>query len=106
MGHGCRVWSELSLHNFYWLLELGHELCTEYRRRYKKIHYCKDVLTWCEYNIPELPNIGPTPFYLAVPEELKSPDPVDSYRRYYIRDKSRFAQWKYSPKPEWWPNDL
>ena len=102
MGHGCRVWSEKSLQNFYWLCDLGLALCDEYQNRYGKRHYCKNVIQWCEDNIRELPNIGLTDFYLAMPEELWSDDPVESYRNYYLQEKRDISKWKYSLTPEWW----
>lgn len=102
LGHGCRVWSEKSLQNFYWLCDLGLSLSREYSRRYQKEHYCHQVIGWAEDNIPELPNLGLTPFYLAMPEELRGRDPVESYRNYYRRDKQSFAKWQHSETPYWW----
>ena len=33
-------------------------------------------------------------------------DPVLSYRQYYIKDKSRFAKWKYTSEPTWYTKGL
>ena len=41
-----------------------------------------------------------TPFALAMPEEFKCDDAVESYRRYYIGAKQDFAEWR-NGTPEW-----
>lgn len=41
-----------------------------------------------------------TPFALAMPEEFKCDDAVESYRRYYIGAKQGFAEWR-NGTPEW-----
>lgn len=47
---------------------------------------------------------GLTPFALAMPDEYKSGDAVESYRRYYMSpEKQRIASWnKKRAKPEWY----
>ena len=47
---------------------------------------------------------GLTPFALAMPDEYKSDDAVESYRRYYMSpEKQRIASWnKKRAKPEWY----
>jgi len=50
-----------------------------------------------------LPNIPQTPYALAMPDEYRSNDAIDSYRRYYTMDKARFAKWeKGREAPYWW----
>jgi hypothetical protein len=51
---------------------------------------------------------GLTPFALAMPEEYKSENPVESYRNYYMSaDKQRIATWKKGrEKPDWYIIDL
>ena len=49
-----------------------------------------------------LPNIGQTPFRLAMPNVYKCSDPVTSYRQYYLGEKSGFARWKTGNTPAWW----
>tara|TARA_R100000353_G_scaffold27510_4_gene23176 strand:+ start:8010 stop:8711 length:702 start_codon:yes stop_codon:yes gene_type:complete len=41
-----------------------------------------------------------TPFALAMPDEFKCNDAVESYRRYYIGAKQEFAEWR-NGTPEW-----
>jgi hypothetical protein len=47
---------------------------------------------------------GLTPFALAMPDEYKSDDVVDSYRRYYMSpEKQRIASWnKKRERPDWY----
>jgi hypothetical protein len=53
-------------------------------------------------NQPNLRDNGDlTPFALAMPDECKVGDAVESYRRYYVAEKSGFAVWKNREVPEW-----
>jgi hypothetical protein len=107
MGHGARVWSEKSEENFKWLCELGLELCKEYQYRYKPTqldqnHYSLKGILWCQQNVPNLPKIGLTPFYLGMPDKYHSENVVESYRNYIKFEKS-YAQWtKTRPAPKWY----
>jgi hypothetical protein len=39
-----------------------------------------------------------------MPDEYKTDDAVESYRRFYIGEKAGFAQWnKTTEAPSWWP---
>jgi hypothetical protein len=42
-----------------------------------------------------------TPFALAMPNECKLDDAVDSYRNYYMVEKRKMASWKNRQTPEW-----
>jgi hypothetical protein len=58
-------------------------------------------------NIPsddKFEEIGLTPFALAMPQEYKTEDPVESYRNYYMsEEKQKIASWKKCrEKPEWY----
>ena len=103
-NHPCTVWARESLSNYVWLAELGLELCNEYTRRYKKTHLTARNLKWLRKNIPT--SISENYFTnvpLCVPEDCKVEDnPVESYRRYYAKHKSRFAKWKYTIVPDWY----
>lgn len=50
-------------------------------------------------------HIGNTPFYLAMPDDCKSEDPVESYRKYYLNYKAYFAKW-FDKTPYWFKSDL
>jgi hypothetical protein len=44
---------------------------------------------------------GLTPFALAMPDQYKVDDFVQSYRNYYIGEKKGFATWKNREIPYW-----
>jgi hypothetical protein len=101
--HPCTVWAGDSICNFVWLGLHGMSLCDEYTFRYNKTHSCDmKIRHMCEL-MDMLPNIPQTPYALAMPDEYKCSDAIDSYRRYYIMEKSRFAKWeKGRESPHWW----
>jgi hypothetical protein len=99
--HPCNLWLLESLENYDWLCNLGLELCKEYTLRYGKIHACQKVIELCVENKPPIQKNGLTEFALAMPNEYKQTDPVQSYRDYYIKDKSHLFSWKNQNVPEW-----
>jgi hypothetical protein len=36
-----------------------------------------------------------------MPDEYKCDSSIEAYRNYYLGEKMSFAQWNYSPTPEW-----
>jgi hypothetical protein len=81
---------------------LGLELCKEYSYRYEKRHKSQAVIEWCLTHKPKLKYNGDiTPFALAMPDECKVGDAVDSYREYYRTEKRKIAVWKNRETPEW-----
>lgn len=111
-NHPCTRWTCKSLDNWSWLLDLALELCDEYTYRYTKTekqgtlfpkrHACQDMLEWMKDNPPQLDSNGMSPFALAMPDELKSNDAVESYRRYYMTEKRHIASWTKRNTPEWY----
>ena len=106
-NHPCAVWARASTENYRWLAVHGLSMCEEYTRRYGRRHRSEDVLLWCAENVPEDVPVGPlTPFVVAIKNpayHIGDPvDPVLSYREYYLRDKVRFARWRYCDPPDWW----
>lgn len=108
LNHPCTIWTRASIDNFWWLTEHAKELNTQYRIRYGKQHnhksweIIKDIVRDNKNIIKTLPDIGPTPFAQAMPEEIRIKDnAVQAYRNYY-RTKD-FASWsKGTPAPWWW----
>jgi len=101
-NHPCAIWARKSIENYIWLCDLGLDLCKEYTFRYDKRHKSQAVIEWCLTNKPNLEyNGGLTPFALAMPDECKIGDVVDSYREYYRTEKRKIAQWKGREVPEW-----
>ena len=102
-NHPCSIWARECIENYIWLCNLGIELAKEYTFRYDKRHKSQDVIEWCIENKPQLrKNLELTPFALAMPDDYKSSDAIESYRRYYIIDKSHIANWKKRIKPLWY----
>jgi hypothetical protein len=99
--HPCTTWAKTSIENHNWLCELTIEMCKEYTIRYKNIHAGEAIVNWYYKNGPILPSIGMTQFAMAMPDFLKTDNPVHSYRMYYAMYKKDFAKWK-TKEPEWW----
>ena len=104
-NHPCAIWARESLSNYLYLCELGLELCNEYTYRYGKRHKSLEVIMWCISNRPNIPDIGFTEPARAMPDEYKVKSVVQSYRNYYIGEKSGFANWKNRDIPEWFKLD-
>jgi hypothetical protein len=101
-NHPSAIWARECLENYIWLCDLGLELCKEYTYRYEKRHKSQDVIEWCLTHKPKLQYMDDlTPFALAMPDECKVGDAVDSYREYYRTEKRKLAQWKGRESPEW-----
>lgn len=100
-NHPCSIWARESLSNYLYLCELGLELCYEYTYRYGKRHKSQDVIEWCIDNKPNIEDIGFTEPPRAMPDEYKVDCVVQSYRNYYIGEKSGFANWKNRDTPYW-----
>lgn len=108
VNHPCAVWARDCDSNYAWLRSCWASLVREYGKRYSKSH--KTWITQQNFLMHRPMNIRctemRTPFPLAMPDEYKTMDPVDSYRRYYLGDKSRFAKWAHSPVPDWYGRGL
>jgi hypothetical protein len=101
-NHPSAIWARECMENYIWLCDLGLELCREYTYRYEKRHKSQDVIEWCLTHKPKLKYKGDTtPFALAMPDECKVGDAVDSYREYYRTEKRKIAVWKNRETPEW-----
>jgi hypothetical protein len=101
-NHPCAIWARESRSNWLWLHDLGMSLCREYTHRYGKLHKCQYVLE--HLKIPKsrhFNSITMTPFALAMPNEYKTKDPVESYRNYYINEKKDLHKWTKRNKPFW-----
>jgi hypothetical protein len=94
-NHPCSVWARECLENYNWLCDLGIALGKEYRHRYgmDKYHKSLDVIMWAYINKPNIPLKGDvTPFALAMPDECKTDDPVESYKNYYRMYKQHWEK--------------
>ena len=108
-NHPVTIWCRKSRANFIWTLDLVDELHKEWRFRYghpeTKFHKSYLVAMILRENMPsKFEEEELTPFALAMPEEYKTDDPVESYRNYYMsKEKQRIASWnKKRNKPDWY----
>jgi hypothetical protein len=98
VNHPSAVWCRQSSANYMWLAELLEECCKEYTYRYGKIHKVESsglmqiIKNVFPINITNKPFTEPTP---AMPDECKvSGDSIQSYRNYYVMNKSHLWSWK------------
>jgi hypothetical protein len=99
-NHPCTKWARESVANFIYLRDLTLSIGEEYTRRYGKDH--KSVELVKQLPVPDLPNLGITPFAQAMPDTYKCKgDAVKAYRAYYKGEKRGFASWKHGRIPEW-----
>jgi hypothetical protein len=100
-NHPSTKWVRESQGNYNYLINLGKELCKEYTYRYGKIHKCQSYIEEMGNNIPPIPDNGFTTPALAMPNEYKSKDVVESYRSYYYFEKMDLHSWKKRDIPDW-----
>lgn len=100
-NHPCAIWARESLTNYLYLGELGLELCREYTHRYGKKHKSQEIIEWCLLNKPQIQDVGFTTPPKAMPDEYKTEDVIESYRKYYLGAKKTFLTWKERQVPEW-----
>lgn len=103
--HPCTVWTMESASNYIWHYNHFVALLDEYEYRYGKIHGTHK-LTDALSKLPQnLPDIGQTPFKLAMadyPECIALGDPVEAYRAFYQTKQDRFKMaWTKRDIPEW-----
>jgi len=103
INHPSAVWCRQTAYNYVWLFKHFDALLDEYTYRYNKIHKSanekfKSALLRVPDNIPD----GVlTPVSLAMPNEYKVADHVQSYRNYYIFGKKHLHKWTNREVPEW-----
>ena len=103
-NHPCTLWLASSIDNWRWLKQLAILLEAEWRYRYNhpysKDHKSVNIIR--KMPTPSLPKIGITPFVQCMPAYLRSNDAIQSYRKFYIAEKSHLASWKKRQKPKWY----
>ncbi len=104
-NHPCTKWARESLSNYNWLVRLTRLLNYEYRYRYDKDINHKSYDLVKTLPIPDLPDIGLTPFAQAMPDQYKNKNAVKAYRDYYINEKSSFLTWTKRKTQMWMNND-
>lgn len=109
-NHPVSVWVRASQANYLWVLELVEEMHAEWKWRYShpadKMHKSYLVALKLKEHTPsadKFETIGLTPFALAMPDQYKSDDAIQSYRNYYLSPEKRaIASWKKRSAPEWY----
>ena len=105
-NHPCTQWAAESIHNAYWLIKHGMNLCDEFELRYGKPHSCYFTLLEAYYLFPKGKITNVTPFARAMPDEFKLDTSIDTFTAYkmYISSKPWVASnYLRMPerKPEW-----
>jgi hypothetical protein len=103
VNHPCSIWCRESSANYEWLFLHFLALGEEYTSRYGKEHLTIQKLANHLWDAPD--NIAQknlTPFALAMPDEFKTDDPVESYRDYYCSKQASFNMvWTNRNVPAW-----
>lgn len=101
--HPCTLWVNHSRANYEWLIEHVEEMMRVYEHTYGRKHASGNVIEWCKENLDKLCFSGNTltDFPLAMPDDCKVGNAVESYREYYRKHKKQFAKWKNRKVPEW-----
>lgn len=100
-NHPSAIWVRESLDNWLWLRDLAEALNFEYMYRYDRVNNHKAYDMIQALPLPDIDKCGITPFKLAMPDDVKCSDPVQSYRNYYNVHKQHIAQWTNRDMPEW-----
>ena len=104
-NHPSTVWAGDNQANATWLWEHGVALCAEYTERYGKVHFAEGQLRTLQTWVLDLPDGKLTSPALAMPDECKTSDPVESYRnciRAKVAAKPESFIWaKGTPAPAW-----
>jgi len=104
-NHPCTIWARESIHNAYWLIKHGMNLCDEYSLRFDKQHSCYNTLVHAYYVFPKGNIESVTPFVRAMPDEFKLDTSIDTFTAYkmYIASKPWVAE-NYRRMPQRKPN--
>jgi len=110
-NHPCTRWAGDSYDNFIWLVEYTRALVAEHTFRYGTLPASGEQVEKVASYATELyhrmaddgcAESGLTPFALAMPDEYRSDDAVESYRDYYIAEKHAICEWnKTRTAPSW-----
>lgn len=103
VNHPSAIWVRESVANYVWLWNHLRCLCNEYTHRYGKYHKIDLSGLLFELYTPPLniPKTDSTPIPLAMPEEYKIGNPIESYREYYKKAKKDLHKWTKRNPPKW-----
>lgn len=106
INHPCAVWTRESISNYWWLNAHFSALLKEYTHRYNKLHKYQILKEYLKEFPKNITTGEMTPFVLAMPDQYKNDDAIESYRNYYVQGKSHLFSWKNRNPPEWIPKEL
>jgi hypothetical protein len=103
INHPSAIWARSTSGNYSWLHNLLVAVCEEYSYRYGKVHKCESSgLVEALAELPKnIKHATMTPVLLAMPDQYKVPDPIESYRNYYRSGKQHLFSWKKREVPSW-----
>jgi hypothetical protein len=105
VNHPCSKWTRESRQNFQWLCKHGNALLDEYSYRYYKYHKSSSIIDLAKSYSELFPDIGLTNFVLAMPNEYKVSNAIESYRNYYRGAKRELLIYT-KREPPIWVSDL
>lgn len=105
--HPSTLWAGDSPSHYFWLHQLGNELCKQYTNRYNKVHKCQALLDKLQVIPPELLNTVET-YWIdppqCMPDECKQDITTKAYQAYYRHKKSIMSMKWYKglvSEPQW-----
>lgn len=101
-NHPSSIWARQSFCNWSALKQHGIALAEEYTKRFGKRHKCLDIILSLDPDPSLFPQISTTPPPAVVPDEYKSDDIVQSYRRYWVSKAN--MRYNRSNPPQWFLN--
>jgi hypothetical protein len=102
VSHPATLWAAASSGNMAWLMQLAEAIFSEYTYRYGKTHACTKRLSGISGTINNEVSEPRTSHCICVPDDCKTIDPVESYRKYYCEYKQHLAKWKNRNVPVWY----
>lgn len=102
-NHPCSKWLRESQSNMNWLLTHSFAIETERLYRGYNPHFSMCFIEWVHKNFFDtvVKRGEQTPFALAMPDQYKTADPIESYRNYYRFEKKHLHTWGKRPIPYW-----
>jgi hypothetical protein len=101
--HPISKFTRRTRQNFEFVIDYARALAKEHNFRYGKWHKSLLTVDWAEKNLHRLSFDleGRTEFELCMPDQYKTSCPIQSYRNYYIGEKSHLFCWTNRPSPAW-----
>lgn len=106
-NHPSAIWVRETSDHYRWAYSLFSSLIEEYQYRFDRIHKSSTISNFLSGGPRFENNISFSPPPLAMPDEYKCNDQVESYRNYYRNAKllnkngKSMAKWTKRPTPFW-----